>query len=356
MRDNYFKALTGVRAIAAYLVFCHHYNPIDEDFFGRTIFDLFREFHIGVTIFFVLSGFLISYRYFDEEKIDIRYYLGKRFARIYPIYFILTTITFLRDAINHSKWDINTLGVYSLNITFLRGFFDDFKFTGIAQGWSLTVEECFYFLAPLFFVFIKKSKTYLFTIPIFFIIMGFVIVFFCNGLNFYGLMRSSNFMLDFTFFGRVTEFIIGISLSIVVKKVRNPNIKGITFFGIIAILICIYSLSILKVGNGNGTDSILGKIINTLLLPIFGIAPLFYGLIFEKTILSRVLESKIFVLLGKSSYVFYLIHMGIFAVILNKISHNLLFLFIVLNGISVLMFKYIELPINLFIRNRMMKE
>nr|WP_315253069.1 acyltransferase [uncultured Flavobacterium sp.] len=356
MKENYFKALTGVRVIAAYMVFIHHKNPFDENFFGTSIFDFFREFHIGVTIFFVLSGFLIAYRYFEEENINFKYYLVKRFARIYPVYFVLTTVTFLGYAIYYSKLDMNNLGLYFFNITFLRGFFDDLKFTGIAQGWSLTVEECFYFLAPLFFIFIKKSKIYLLIIPIFFLVMGFGIAYFFSKLNFYGFMKNSNFMLGFTFFGRVTEFIIGISLALVVTKINKSKFKYFTLIGCIVILFFVYSLSVLKVGNGSGTDCVLGKLINTLLLPIFGIAPLFYGLIFEKTILSRVLETKIFVLLGKSSYIFYLIHMGIFAVALNKISHNLLFLFIGLNCISILMFKYIELPFNLFIRHRILKE
>lgn len=353
MRDNYFKALTGIRAIAAYMVFFHHFNPIDEDFFGKSIFDFFGEFHIGVTIFFVLSGFLISYRYFDEENINFKDYLVRRFARIYPMYFVLTTVTFFGYAIYHSKMSINNLGLYFLNITFLRGYFDDFKFSGIAQGWSLTVEEFFYFLAPLFFICIKRSKIYLFLIPIFFLLLGYSLVYVFSGLNLYGFMKSSNFMLDFTFFGRITEFMVGILLSLVVSKVQKKKIKGFTFIGIIGILVCVYTLSVLKVVNGSGTDSDLGKIINTLILPVFGIAPLFYGLIFEKTILSKVLESKLFVLLGKSSYIFYLIHMGIFVVGLNTISHNLLFHFIALNGISILMYKYIESPLNLFFRNKM---
>ena len=45
-----------------------------------------------------------------------------------------------------------------LNIFFIRGFFDDLKFTGVGQGWSLTVEECFYLLAPVLFIGIKRNS------------------------------------------------------------------------------------------------------------------------------------------------------------------------------------------------------
>ena len=55
----------------------------------------FSEFHIGVTIFFVLNVFLICNCYFDNPNFNFKNYLFKRIARIYPIYFILTTLTFV---------------------------------------------------------------------------------------------------------------------------------------------------------------------------------------------------------------------------------------------------------------------
>lgn len=352
MKSTYFPALTGIRAIAAFMVFIHHYNPFNKAVFGEATFDFFSEFHVGVTVFFVLSGFLITHRYFEFDKINFRQYLINRFARIYPMYFIITTITFLLYIIHHLDLNIKFLGLYILNISFLKGYFDEFKFSGIAQGWSLTVEEFFYFAAPVFFIFIKKSKIFLLILPLLILLFGFYLVFLFGDLNFYGFMKNDGFMLDYTFFGRVMEFFTGIALSLIVQKSHSFNTKYITFFGIMAIMISIYCLSVLKVGNGFGTDCILGKIINTFLLPLFGIAPLFFGLIYEKTIVSKVLESRLFVLLGKSSYIFYLIHMGVFAIAFKKVSDNTVFLFLMLNIISIVLYKYIETPINSFIRKK----
>jgi peptidoglycan/LPS O-acetylase OafA/YrhL len=46
-------------------------------------------------------------------------------------------------------------------VFFIRGFFYQLWDTGIAQGWSLTVEECFYFSAPfIFYIAIKYKKFY----------------------------------------------------------------------------------------------------------------------------------------------------------------------------------------------------
>jgi len=92
--NSYIPALTGVRAIAAFFVFFHHINQGDFPFLIRRTLN---EFHMGVTMFFVLSGFLICMRYFDTCELSgkwFRKYIKNRIARIYPMYLILTIITF----------------------------------------------------------------------------------------------------------------------------------------------------------------------------------------------------------------------------------------------------------------------
>lgn len=353
MKQN-FPALTGIRAIAAYMVFIHHKNPFNELYFGKSIYDFFSEFHVGVTLFFVLSGFLICNRYYDDLNFNFKDYLLKRFARIYPLYFIVTSLTFIFYAVFFAQNNMNDFKRYVFNILFLRGFFDDIKFSGVAQGWSLTVEEMFYFLAPLFFILIRKTKWFFILIPITFIILGVFLVNVFSGLDIHGFFKNYEFMFDFTFFGRITEFFVGMALALFLKKDRKSNerFKYFTLIGVIGIIINIYLLSVLKIGTGAGTDSFQGKVINTLILPCFGIAPLFYGLIREKTIISKLLSSDLFVLLGKSSYAFYLIHIGIFMMTLEKITNNVLYLFVSLNLIAVLLYLYLEKPLNDFFRNK----
>ncbi len=346
-----FPALTGIRALAAFMVYIHHYNPFSVAIFGQYCHDFFSEFHIGVTIFFVLSGFLICNRYYEEQNFSFKSYFIKRFARIYPMYFLLTTFTFLFFAIFHSQTNIIDLKNYFFNISFLKGFSDDLKFTGIAQSWSLTVEEVFYLLAPIFFLLIKKNKLFLLIMPLFFVGFGLFLVSIFNGIDFNGFMKSINFMLDFTFFGRVIEFFVGIALALLIRNNKfNLKFQGFTYLGIFGIIFIICALVSLKVGTGFGVDTTFGKVINTFFLPVFGIAPLFLGLIKEKTILQQFFSTKIILLLGKSSYIFYLIHLGIFVTILNIISSNQGFIFIALNVISVILYLYLESPLNKIIR------
>ncbi len=347
---TYFPALTGVRAVAAFMVYFHHNNPISIVVFGAGLHNFFSEMHIGVTIFFVLSGFLITYRYYNLKHIPIKKYIINRLSRIYPMYFLLTSLTFVFSVMINPVNILASIKLYVLNCTFLKGFFDNFKFTGIAQGWSLTVEEMFYLLAPFFFMLIKKGKYFLIILPIVILLSGFLLVFVFKNSSFYGLMSSINFMLDYTFFGRCIEFFIGIGLAIYIKKFHS--FKNMTYFGIAFILFFIFIFSILKEGSGYGTDGIFGKIINTLLLPFFGIVPLFIGLMQEETTISKIFKSELFQILGKSSYVFYLIHIGVFVVILDKISDNYIFQFFTLNVLAIVMYLFLEKPIHRFIQNK----
>jgi peptidoglycan/LPS O-acetylase OafA/YrhL len=84
---------------------------------------------------------------------------------------------------------------------------------------------------------------------------------------------------------------------------------------------------------------------NIVLVP--GICALLFGLIREQTSLQRLLATQSLELLGRASYIFYLIHMGVLSRSLDfHISSNLLIKFIITNGIALVLFKYIEEPLN----------
>lgn len=352
---TYFNSLTGIRAIAAFMVYLHHFNPIPQNY---ALHGLVKEMHIGVTLFFVLSGFLIAYRYLDLNNFSFRTYIVNRVARIYPMYFLLTTLTFLPTF--YHNFNKSTCLLYGLNVSMLRGFFENFKFSGIAQGWSLTVEETFYFLAPIFFLLIKRHKIYLVILPLISILLGVSFVFLFSKIDFHGFFSSFDLLFNYTFFGRCTEFFIGISLA-VIYKLDLPFLKRFNYYTYTGILGIIISLSWLATLRGDfhyGIGHPLGKLVNTLFLPTFGIFMLFYGLLKERTLISKILSHKLFVLLGKSSYIFYLIHKGIFVSALGKLGitstnpFSYVLIFIALNIISILMYKYMEEPLNIYIRRQ----
>jgi peptidoglycan/LPS O-acetylase OafA/YrhL len=382
--NSYIPALTGVRAIAAFLVFFHHFNQLDFPFpLRRTL----NEFHMGVTMFFLLSGFLICMRYYDSCELSetwFRKYIKNRIARIYPMYLLLTLVTFgLYFAFGGEASVLNGFGspiiLLLLNIFFLRGFFDDFKFTGVGQGWSLTVEESFYFLAPLFFMQMKKNKKAIVYLPILLLSTGCLLVLIFRNFSFFGFFGNFTFMFLYTFLGRCVEFFVGMGLALIVLKQKEED-KKYPVFTVLGVLGIAASIGIMTgvplVGIEYGLYHPVGIVSNNLILPI-GIAFFYFGIIKEKSLIRKFLSSATMQLLGKSSYIFYLIHIGVIANftkiwtragvdsfynwldlkgfdwLSEHLNDSVIFIgtvFIILNLVSILLYKTIEEPVNLYIR------
>jgi len=346
-------ALTGFRFIAASMVFLYHYNPFPKN---SLIGSICGEMYTGVGLFFVLSGFLICYNYFDEVSLNksfLKRFFVKRFARIYPVYFILTTILF---AYFYFRTHQNHAILYLLNITLIKGFSTNYLFSGLIQTWSLTVEECFYFLTPFIFLFIKRKVFFIQTL----FIMGFgvLLVLLFRTFPFHGFFKGYQLVFMATFFGRCLEFFIGIKLALIYKKYKSGKlvygIKNsyklpyITIFGLVSVFICLLGLSyITKAFNvPHAVNSFWGLVVNNAIFPLTT-AILIFGLVTEKSLLNKVLSSKAIELLGKSSYVFYLIHAGLYADIIAKYTgHHIIVTYICIQAFSMIIFLLIEKPLN----------
>ncbi len=350
---NYFSELTGVRAIAVYLVYLHHTNPFHAETFGPFLNRLVKEFHIGVSIFFVLSGFLIALKYFDQsnQKNWFKKYMQNRIARVYPMYFLITTVSFLALLIQNKQGE-HSLMVYLMNISFLRGFFDDLKFTLVGQGWSLTVEELFYIAAPLLFLLLKKRKWFVLLLPLSLILTGCLLVEIFNGIDFHGFFSNYSFMFIYTFFGRCFEFFCGIGLALYFKDQITKEKKGSEFtsVGLAIMILLVVTMSSLRAQGQSGRESVFGIAINNFLLPV-SIALFFYGLMREKTLLKKILSSPLFITMGKASYTFYLIHVGFFYMLIHDhFTTNYVLIFLGLNLIALLLWYFVEEPANKVIR------
>lgn len=361
---SYFAPLTGFRALTTMMVYIYHYETFVPENWGRFPYNFFHEFHIGVVSFFVLSGFLITFRYYDwftGEKFSLRSYAANRLIRIYPLWFILTTFTFIPLLLEGFRNGtlVNKLGLYFLNITLLKGFFHDLVFTGIGQGWSLTVEECFYFAAPFIVWMIFRKKNSIWAMPFVFLAIGLGLVLLCRNIHYYGLMDGPFFVMAFTFFGRSTEFLVGVQVAMWLRnrKEKLNNVSGMrnTATGIGFMIICLAVLALLR-GDGSvhtkGAYHPAGMFVNTVLIPI-AIAFFIVGLITENTFTSRLLSNKFVQLLGKSSYAFYLVHVGFIHEFIQKhISENYLVRLGLLWTVSIFIFQFIEQPLSKWLKKK----
>ncbi len=355
MKQPYFPAMTGVRALAAFLLVIHH--GFNNEFNSGYINSIIRELNVGVNMFFTLSGFLIWYRYSEKSTLKrnwIRPYFIKRFARIYPLYFFLTSITFFLIFIFRNPDLPNLLKIYGLNITFLNGFSTDYVYSGLPQGWTLTVEELFYISMPLIIFMNLNKRVNLSIIGIGIIVVGALLFSIFSNFEFFGFFNDIDYMRITTFFGRFTEFFAGILLAkfVMYKKIKKLNFPLFTIFGLSLIVISIsFFLPSFQTNVFDySIQSWSGYLFNVLVFPIFVIV-FFYGLITEKSWISKALSSNFAIFLGKSSYALYLIHAGIIiALITQFITQNKLFLILISYVLSFMLWYLLEEPANKFIR------
>lgn len=358
----YFPALTGVRVIAAWLVFFHHFSPFPVGSLGWRITS---ELHIGVAIFFVLSGLLICLRYVDRLEVStswVKRYVRNRVARIYPMYFLITCLTFLviqyypaydvMDTWSHFPAISAKLGVIVLNLTFLRGLFEGFRFTGVAPGWTLTVEEMFYFTAPFMLWGLRSKPGRLLFYAAGLLLAGVLLVQFAP--HPYGFFGSFPFLFEGTFFGRCLEFVVGMGLALfLLKKMSAPG-HGFYTWGGIGWIVAVVALLVWVRGPALASQHTVWLHIalnNVGLVP--GICALLYGLIREETVLRRLLATKAFDLLGKASYTFYLIHMGILSRFLDfNVTQNLFLKFVLTNLVAIALLKLVEEPMHKWLTKR----
>ena len=104
---------------------------------------------IGVDLFFVLSGFLISGLLFQEYQntgsINFKRFLIRRGLKIYPSFYLLIAMAAVLSFIKHSEL-LRTQAIVSA--VFAQGYYRGPLYTILAHTWSLAVEEHFYLLLP----------------------------------------------------------------------------------------------------------------------------------------------------------------------------------------------------------------
>ena len=157
---KYRADIDGLRAIAVLAVVIFHAFP-----------SALRGGFIGVDIFFVISGFLIStiiYENVRNETFSFRDFYSRRIRRIFPALLVVITATFLFGFFILSPDEFSALGklvaagigfVANLVLWSEAGYFDAATETKpLLHLWSLGIEEQFYIIWPLLLIFAWKRK------------------------------------------------------------------------------------------------------------------------------------------------------------------------------------------------------
>ncbi|HZX05785.1 acyltransferase [Kribbella sp.] len=154
------ESLTGLRWWAAFFVFCHHMTQLAP----LPIYDFLKYGVSGVTFFFVLSGFVLTWS--AQPGTKIRTFYRRRFARIVPLYLITLVAAFFVfyrvDPPHGMPWiKPVSVTVLVLSVLLVHGWSNnpDILYGGNPAGWTLSVEAFFYAYFPFVWRLTRRLKT-----------------------------------------------------------------------------------------------------------------------------------------------------------------------------------------------------
>ncbi|BAY23077.1 putative acyltransferase [Calothrix sp. NIES-2100] len=302
--------LTSLRFISAFWVFLFHITLRWPLKLPVPVSNIVSQGALGMSIFFILSGFILTYNYFEQEPIkEYRDFVIKRFARIYPIYILASLVTLPWFVIPQISTDIPNvilrsftyLIVVIINLFLLQAWFPSlFNYWINGSTWSLSVECFFYLLFPnILSVFkkisIKSLKKLLFVLYFLSIIPGII---FMSPLE-PKVLSSTVYALPIY---RLPECIIGMIVAVIfIDKTRShQRPAAITFKLIFCLLLLTTYLSLFA-----HTLPLIYVSHNFLVIPIIALF-IYYCAHISQGFIYRLLSNNFFVLLGKISYSFYL--------------------------------------------------
>ena len=292
----YRPEIDGLRAIAVIVVVFYHAG-----------FSFFKGGFLGVDIFFVISGYLITCVILDglnSVVFDLLDFYVRRSRRILPsLFFMMVSciplaFLFMSDIqIQNFARSLLSASLFVSNIYFWRtqGYFStDAELVPLLHTWSLAIEEQYYIVFPLLLIFIYGFfRRY--TLHIFLAIALFSCALFLYGIEYHS---SASFYLVIT---RVWEFLAG---SVVAFWISNNKIKDNEYLSVVGMfLLC---LPIFAYGVFNLTEYLYYQsvVLGTSFIILFSK---------ENTVVNKILRLRPFVFLGLMSYSVYLWHQPLFA-------------------------------------------
>lgn len=340
------KGLDGLRAIAVLVVILYHFS-----------YSYFEGGYIGVDLFFVISGFIITYttiKNFEKHKtINIFKFWIKRVKRLLPIlYLVLSSVLvfsylFERAAFETLKQNVLAALINSSNWYLILSDSDYFaSFVTpypLNHLWSLSIEEQFYMIFPLVFLLLLKKipKLKIVTVLGVMAVVSIIIM----GIT-YDIDNVS--LAYYNTFARMFELLIGCilgvfySLNTFSEKINRHRILA-NFLSIFLLIMFIWFSLFL-------TDSYKFLYYGGFLLISISCSILILVSTIENTYINRILEIKVLKWIGIRSYGLYLWHYPIIVLFINPVNLGeqklwySLILFIMMILLSNYTYKYIENP------------
>lgn len=335
------NALTSLRFIFAIMVFGAHCYVIDN--FFDTHF--FKEGFVGVSFFFVLSGFIIAYNYQEklrENKITKRTFGVARIARVYPLHWLTLFIAVALGGYVIASGPVDWLKHFLASLTLTNAYIPkaDYFFSFNSPAWSLCCEQLFYLCFPFL---IPLTKNYKYLLYIFGIAAILIVV----GMHF----TPESDIKGYWYVNPITrfpDFIVGMLLFQLYERLKNKNIVplqgSIIEIASIALFLAFYLYA-----------AEIPKVYRYSCYYWLPVAAILISFSLQRGIVSRILSNRILVIGGEISYSFYLIHLFVLLPYAEwqkgndfhidwYISVPVLFCIIIL--LSLFSYNYFEKPMN----------
>ena len=298
---EYRGEIDGLRALAVLPVISFHAG-----------FDIFSGGFVGVDIFFVISGYLITtiiIKDLDNNTFSFKKFYERRARRIFPalifVILISSIISFIfltrSELASYFKSVVATLLFFS-NLYFYKTtpyFRSESDLEPLLHTWSLSIEEQFYIIFPItLLLFHKFFKRYIFLMLIF----GFAAsLFICQ---FLALKTGGTLNFYFTF-SRAWELALGaICAYMIIYKNLSFSILIKNLFSIVGIVLIVFSIFFFNRQTVFPSFYTLVPTIGTALIILFAS---------KETLVNKILSIKFFVSIGLISYSLYLWHQPLLA-------------------------------------------
>ncbi|MBX2939199.1 MAG: acyltransferase [Ferruginibacter sp.] len=264
------------------LVFVQHFAY----FIGKKINAGF----IGVDLFFVLSGYLITgilIRSKGSFKLKFKNFIGRRALRIFPLYYTVLIALYIFDTPGVREWSVY-LFTYTFNYA---SVYYNIPHTPVVHFWSLSVEEQFYLLWPLFVLLLTHRQNWLLLSTVIILILCFLQF----SLNLFPSVSAYNYS---GLFPRVYSLLIGAMGVLIFQDSNIPHWLKSKWF---ELLLCIGFIACLIIRDNS-------KMILFPLVAIGGILKAKENVWHFKPV-GSFLNHRISVYIGKISYGLYIYHL-----------------------------------------------
>ncbi len=334
MENKRYSSIDQLRFIAAMCVALSHLIIFKKGY--NINFEIISS--IAVEVFFIISGFVLAPQIINllnqNNYKNYKVFILRRWYRTIPLYILsLILISILLG-------EFISLDFFKY-LLFIQNFFSIWVNTDyFSIAWSLSVEEWFYIIFPLYLILINKLNKNLNT---FYACVGFILIIFILRIIFSTDVDWGQNVRRVVIY-RLDSIVFGILLFLIKDKINHSFLTKFIVF----VLICILSLTVFKILKINAIENInFYQIIFHYIVAIWGslLVTLFY--LFDKKI-----ENKYYInfnlFLGKISYSIYLFHLLIIYIIspLNLSNMVSIILFLTVQVIiSTLLYYYFEKPI-----------